>query len=326
MLYTIDVRKLPVVTNCYRIERKTVWSAVDPDNILVFVHSGRCLFRTEREETAVGENEAYLIPAGQEYVRRPLEEKAAVFTYLHFRTALPLSDADPAEIRSRLKEDKTVLETAAIAESPAGLLPLDRLCVWSHTSLDGRAAGICESIVRESERRHVESGYFVSLLLSELLGLLMQTAAGELLSDFDAGSLAPVPPRLKKAVLHIRRNLNRTVSLGELSRVAGVSPQHVIRLFRSELDATPLQYINRLKIQYAKHLIQFSPSLSMKEIGYELGFENPHYFSRLFTKLAGESPSSFRARVRLPDGVYRGGLPPGKRDASGEAEETSGIA
>ena len=89
---------------------------------------------------------------------------------------------------------------------------------------------------------------------------------------------------------------------------------------------THCQYINRLKIQYAKHLIQFSPSLSMKEIGYELGFENPHYFSRLFTKLAGESPSSFRARVRLPDGVYRGGLPPGKRDASGEAEETSGIA
>ncbi|MBR5743012.1 MAG: hypothetical protein IKX85_04355, partial [Clostridia bacterium] len=98
MLYTVDVRKLPAVTNCYRIERKTVWSAMDPDNILVFVHRGRCLFRTGREETAVGENEAFLIPAGQEYVRRPLAGEAAVFTYLHFRTFLPLAEADPAGI------------------------------------------------------------------------------------------------------------------------------------------------------------------------------------------------------------------------------------
>ena len=319
MLYTVDVRKLPVVTNCYTVERKTVWSAMDPDNLLIFVHKGRCLFRTEREETAVGENEAFLIPAGQEYVRRPLSGEPAVFTYLHFRTSFPLQEAEPSAVRAWLREEKTALESAALSDSGGMAPPLEKLCVGSHTVLDGGAAELCERILRESERRHVESGYIASLLLAGLLGNMMLPAAGELLSDFDAGSLAPVPPRLRKAVLHIRRNLGRTVTLDELSRVAGVSPQHVIRLFRAGLGTTPLQYVNRLKIQYAKHLIQFSPALSMKEIAYELGFENPHYFSRLFTHLAGESPRSFRARVLLPDEAYREGLPP-DRTGTGQGE------
>lgn len=301
MLYTVDVRKLPLVTNCYHIERRTVWSAVDPDNILVLVHEGACVFRIESNETTVNKGEAFLIPAGQEYVRRPAPGTSAVFTYLHFRTASPLIETEASRVRSWLEERKTLLTSDAIAEPGAVFEPLDTLCIGTHTRFGGDAEALAGRIAEESVKRHVESGYFASLFLAELLGLLMRTAAAELLSGFDAAPRTPVPPRLREAVLYIHQNLKRTITLADLGRAAGVSPQHVIRLFRTGLGTTPLQYVNRLKIQYAKHLIQFSPSLSMKEIGYELGFENPHYFSRLFTKLAGESPRRFRRRVESYD-------------------------
>ena len=301
MLYTVDVRRLPVITNCYRIERETVWSAVDPDNILILVHEGACRIRVGNEETLLKKGEAFLIPAGQEYVRRPASDSSAVFTYLHFRTASPLAEAEPSRVRAWLEERKTLLVSDSITGPGVVFEPLETLFLRTHTALEGEAEALAGRIVRESARQHVESGYFASLALAELLGLLMRAAAAEFLSDFDAMPRAPVPPRLREAVLYIHQNLKRTVTLADLSRAAGVSPQHVIRLFRTELGTTPLQYVNRLKIQYAKHLIQFSPSLSIKEVGFELGFENPHYFSRLFTKLAGESPRRFRRRVESYD-------------------------
>ena len=61
---------------------------------------------------------------------------------------------------------------------------------------------------------------------------------------------------------------------------------------------TPIQYINNYRVSRAQMMIRDHPHLSVKEIAYELGFENPHYFSRIFTQILGESPRSMRIRVQ----------------------------
>lgn len=308
MIFGIDAKRLPTVTSCYKIERKTVWSAVDRNNILVLVTEGECIFTVNNIDHTVKKNEAFIIPAEQEYTRRPKNNRSAVFYYFHFKTDTPISEVDTEAVRLTLETQKTELETAAISDTGNRFVPVELLYVKSHIALGDKAAALAERIEREITGLRIESGYLISLYFSEILGLSMQCTVKELLTDFDASLGRPVPYKLKKAMLYIRQNRKQMISLEELSDYCGISKQHIIRLFKSELGITPTQYINRLKINYAKNLIQFSPSLSMKEVSYELGFENPNYFSRLFTKLEGESPSDFKVRISLPGSMYESGV------------------
>jgi AraC-like DNA-binding protein len=82
----------------------------------------------------------------------------------------------------------------------------------------------------------------------------------------------------------------------EVAKAAGVSSQHLIRLFRKHLNSTPVGYINRTKVLHAIDLLR-NTKLSVKEIAYELGFEDPNYFSRLFKREEGMSPGDTRARI-----------------------------
>ncbi|TXI85585.1 MAG: AraC family transcriptional regulator, partial [Cupriavidus sp.] len=63
--------------------------------------------------------------------------------------------------------------------------------------------------------------------------------------------------------------------------------------FSSEMGETMVQMKNRLRIQRAQELMA-DPARQLKEIAFEVGFEDPAYFTRLFTRLAGISPSEYR--------------------------------
>ena len=74
-----------------------------------------------------------------------------------------------------------------------------------------------------------------------------------------------------------------------MATIAGISQQHLIRIFRKHLNTTPIEYINQIKISHAINLLREN-NMSVKEISYELGYENPNYFSRLFKKHEGMTP------------------------------------
>ena len=66
-------------------------------------------------------------------------------------------------------------------------------------------------------------------------------------------------------------------------------------LFQKETGSSPINYFIRLKIQKACQYIELT-NLKLNEIALRLGFEEPAYFSRLFTKVMGISPSAYRAK------------------------------
>ena len=87
----------------------------------------------------------------------------------------------------------------------------------------------------------------------------------------------------------------REIGLKEMAKQLNVSYSSFRRLFREHTGASPHQYRLHLKVSEARELLR-STTLSVKEIGYECGFEDEQYFCRLFKQQTGSTPSDFRRR------------------------------
>lgn len=101
----------------------------------------------------------------------------------------------------------------------------------------------------------------------------------------------------------------RPVSLDELAARASVTGKHFCRLFRSSLGHPPLATFRLLKLQLTMALLGRS-DLSVKEIAVRCGFDNPLYFTRIFTRVYGTPPTAIRARLRRGQAPSRNPLPP----------------
>ena len=99
--------------------------------------------------------------------------------------------------------------------------------------------------------------------------------------------------RISRSVLYIRKHLNETIELEKLAEISCLSKDHFIRLFKKELGTTPLQYINQKKIEKAQ-LLLITENLAVKEIAFQLAFEDYSYFNRLFKKITGVTPQEYR--------------------------------
>lgn len=99
--------------------------------------------------------------------------------------------------------------------------------------------------------------------------------------------------RIAKTVLYIRKHLNEAIELEKLAEISCLSKDHFIRLFKKELGTTPLQYINQKKIEKAQ-LLLITEELAVKEIAFQLAFDDYSYFNRLLKKTTGVTPQEYR--------------------------------
>lgn len=91
----------------------------------------------------------------------------------------------------------------------------------------------------------------------------------------------------------LQSRINGQVSLEELAEACGCSVSNLNKIFKRETGSSPISYFLSLKMQRACGLLSNS-SLRIKEVAARLGFDDPYYFSRLFTKHIGVSPRQYR--------------------------------
>ena len=103
--------------------------------------------------------------------------------------------------------------------------------------------------------------------------------------------------RIQKVLSYIRKNIYKTIDIDSLAAISYLSKDPFIRLFRKEVNNTPLQYINQKKIEKAQ-LILITDSMPIKNISYLLAYEDHSYFNRLFKKLTGVTPQQYRDRYK----------------------------
>lgn len=97
-------------------------------------------------------------------------------------------------------------------------------------------------------------------------------------------------------VIHyMQENIANNLSLNDFASNFNYSPSHFSALFQKETGYSPINYYIQLKMRRACQYIERS-SMKLNEVAQKVGFSEPAYFSRIFTKIMGMSPSEYRQR------------------------------
>lgn len=119
---------------------------------------------------------------------------------------------------------------------------------------------------------------------------------GELLMVSGLISEGSQPRWLAKARSWLETSSIRSQRLGDLADDLHMSEATLRRRFTEAMGISPQQYRDQCMIQAAQQQMMLG-DLNDRQIAYELGFDDPAYFSRRFKQLVGESPRSYRQRV-----------------------------
>jgi AraC-like DNA-binding protein len=143
-------------------------------------------------------------------------------------------------------------------------------------------------------------------ILQELLGKmdtdpeLILAHLNSLLTEINAAYFSsgknPVDDKLSKYIrfkLYVENNLTHHPTIISIAEELALNPNSLYSMVKHYSGLSPKEFINKRLILEAKRRLYYSESSSIKELAYELGFNDPDYFSRLFKKSTGKTIAGF---------------------------------
>ncbi len=96
-----------------------------------------------------------------------------------------------------------------------------------------------------------------------------------------------------KSIEFMKANLGKTLMIDDLAKNENLSVSRYSEIFKAKTGHPPINYYIKLKIQKSCQFLYFT-TMTIKEICVKVGFADPYYFSRIFKKIMGISPSKYR--------------------------------
>jgi len=109
---------------------------------------------------------------------------------------------------------------------------------------------------------------------------------------------AAIGLRLQAALAHITKNYLRHIPESEVALLCSMSPSRFCREFKAEFGVTFVEYLANYRVIQAKRLLS-NPTMAVADVAGAVGFNDPSYFTRVFRKQEGVSPSEYRAAARF---------------------------
>ncbi|MDR1158972.1 MAG: AraC family transcriptional regulator [Oscillospiraceae bacterium] len=108
---------------------------------------------------------------------------------------------------------------------------------------------------------------------------------------------------IANATAFIERSIGEPISMPELAQAAHLSVSRFKQKFKEQIGATPREYVNRMKVEISKARLLATGSVT--EVAFELGFTSSNYFSVIFKRFTGLSPSEYIRRNKPGIRRYR---------------------
>lgn len=298
MFYSIKLDDYPSVQKIYTVTRSTVWQISEKEHLLIIIRRGSCRISCQGETCTLEAGDVFYIPADVSYVRRPVDGKACSMVYIHFTTQSQVYQEEFDELSKKLSKLKDNFDSSVFSGDIAEVTNFVLYLESKTTLRDTDAVNKCVAeILPLVTGRKFMGNIRASVYLCEILARLSEETVQKLLDNKKMHMGRQIPQNLKKAVEYIALHHAEKISLEALAAHCAVSKQQLIRYFKNSLGTTPGNYITDYRLSRAKELLFNYPQLTVKEISSQLGFDNQHYFSKVFVKANGETPSQFRYRT-----------------------------
>ncbi|MWC28858.1 response regulator [Paenibacillus sp. MMS18-CY102] len=123
-----------------------------------------------------------------------------------------------------------------------------------------------------------------------------QSVLDQLIESFTRHRSKLEPDIIGEIKQYIAEHSQEEISLETIAKRVQLSPHYISKMFKEQLGINYIDFLTECRINKAKALM-LNPQLSMKEITFEVGYNDPNYFSKVFKKICGASPSEYRKMV-----------------------------
>lgn len=103
---------------------------------------------------------------------------------------------------------------------------------------------------------------------------------------------------LLKSIDYIKNNYNKDITLDKVANEFNLSPYYFSRTFKEFTGENYSEYVTNIRIEKAKEMLK-KQNLSIKEICFKVGYNDPNYFSRVFKKVERISPTEYKYNLNL---------------------------
>lgn len=268
-----DKSKPLIVTSCgtYRLYTKPILPTWRPrgrlDYQLLYIAAGKAHFHFDDKEQVV--------TAGHMVLYRPKEPQKYEY-YGEDQTEVYWVHFTGGNV-------KNILRSYGLTD--------DKRVFYCGSGLDYQ--NLFRTMINELQMCKVNYAEMLEMYLRQIFIMLQRYFLNSLKTDN-----AHVVEEIDKATLYFNEHYSEDISIDEYAQNNHVSVSWFIRNFKQCTGSTPMQYILSKRIYNAEILLHDS-TYNVTEIAEIVGYDNPLYFSRIFKKVKGISPSEYRKNINL---------------------------
>lgn len=241
--------------------------------VLIYCVEGRGWYRLGDTRHEITDGQFFILPPDRPHAYGSDDTCPWTIYWVHFNGSLAAQYAEGMHVPHRI--------------TPSGNSRIsDRIALFEEIFFTLKAGYSVENLHYALSLFH---HYLGSLRYIRQFRLAGASTAETTHSDTDAAC--------RSAIKYMKENLERHITLAQLARFTGYTPNHFSAIFKRAVGHAPISYFNLIKMQAACQMLD-STDMNINQIAAKLGFEDSYYFSRLFTKIMGMPPTAYRTADR----------------------------
>ncbi len=242
----------------------------------VYIDSGAIVCHREEEEIELLQGDFLLIPPGKNHYYMAKSDRSASVFIVCFRSGAETLSILDKKIRLN-KESKSIIYDVIKESKNAFVFPFNKRLKLQPSPLFG-----AQQLAEESIERL-------------LIYLVRQESNNNGNIKFVMNSLELENNLTGDVIAILKANLYSRITLEDISKQTFYSKTFLNILFKKNTDHSIMQYYNKLKIEEAKRLLREGNSPSV--VSSRLQFESPTYFTKVFKKYSGYTPSEYKKKI-----------------------------